>query len=479
MRNISSAHVDRKSVLLVAVLSSFLTPFMGSSINIILPAINRQYALNALELSWIATAFLLAAAVFLVPMGRLGDIKGRKAIYRIGIIIDVISSILCAFPPSGEWLIYFRVLEGVGGAMIYGTSTAMLTSAYPVDQRGKVLGINVAAVYAGLSVGPLVGGFFGQQFGWRSVFILNAFLALVIVVIVFWKLKGEWADAKGEKFDMTGSVFYGLSLIAIVYGFSALTNSIGIWFIAAGIIMMVVFVFWELRQTQPVLQIQLFIKNRVFAFSNLAALINYSATFAANFLLSLYLQDIKGLSIVLAGLVLMIQPVVMVICSLIAGRLSDRYEPGVIAAAGMAFTTIGLIILRFLTGNSSMMMVIISLVVLGIGFGFFTSPNTNAIMSSVERKYYGVASGMMGTMRLLGQTFSLGIVTLLFALLIGAVQIAPANYPQFLKSLQISFTVAACLCFLGIFASALRGNIHPDSHHESEKTNSLHKKPGL
>ena len=459
MEKTQSTQSNKTAVLLVAILSSFLTPFSSSSVNIILPEINRHLSLNAVELSWIATSYLLAASVFLVPMGRLADIYGRKNIFRAGIIIDIAASILCAFPLSGAWLIGFRALQGLGGSMIFGTSIAILTSEFPIHERGRVLGFNAAAVYVGLSIGPLVGGFLGQHLGWRSVFLFNALIGLTIVTVIFWKLKGEWAEARGEKFDLVGSVLYGLTLISVVYGFSVITGYWGIRLIVAGILFSIIFVVWELRQAQPVLKVAFFVKNRVFGLSNLSALINYSATFAVGFLLSLYLQDIQHLSSSRAGLVLIVQPVVMVICSLIAGRLSDKHEPGLLSSVGMGITTVGLIILCFLNDNSSLALVIFGLVVLGIGFGFFTSPNTNAVMSSVERKYYGVASGIMGTSRLLGQTFSLGIVTLLFAVFIGAVPIVDKNYPDFLKSLHVTFIISAVLCFAGIFASAFRGRI--------------------
>lgn len=450
----------KRVVLIIAVMSSFLTPFTSSSVNIALPSIGTQLSLNAVALSWVATAYLLAAAAFLIPFGRTADIYGRKKIFRLGIIIDAVASILCAISNSGEWLIVFRALQGVGGAMIFGTGIAILTSVFPAKERGRALGISTAAVYTGLSAGPLVGGFLTGHFGWRSIFWLNALLGLVIIVVVFWKLKGEWAEAKGESFDYVGSIIYSLALVAVFYAFSVLPALWGIWLIIIGVIGLAAFVWWETRQKQPVLNISFFRNNTVFAFSNLAALINYSATFAVAFLLSLYLQYVKGFSPEHAGLILIAQPVIMVICSPIAGSLSDRIEPRIVASIGMALTTAGLVMLTFLSNVTSLQFIIISLVILGLGFGFFSSPNTNAVMGSVERKFYGVASGTLGTMRLTGQAFSMGMVLLLFALYIGRVQITPEYYPLFLKSMKIAFSISAALCFAGIFASIARGRTH-------------------
>jgi EmrB/QacA subfamily drug resistance transporter len=441
-------------------MSSFLTPFTSSSVNIALPSIGKILSLDAVSLSWVATAYLLAAAAFLIPFGRIADIYGRKRVFRIGIVIDAVASILCATSHSGAWLIFFRAMQGLGGAMIFGTGVAILTSVFPARERGRALGINVAAVYAGLSVGPLVGGFLTDHLGWESIFLLNAFLGLVVTVAVFWKLRGEWMGAKGERFDYTGSIIYSLALVTVMYAFSALPAVWAIWLIIVGVVGLGAFVRWEMRQEHPVLDIGFFRNNTVFAFSNLAALINYSATFAVGFLMSFYLQYIKGFTPERAGLILIAQPVIQVIFSPLAGSLSDRIEPRIVASTGMALTTAGLVMLTFLNGDTGLPYVLISLIILGSGFGFFSSPNTNAVMGSVESKYYGVASGMLGTMRLIGQTFSMGVALLLFALYIGRVQITPAYYPLFLKSMKTAFIISAALCFAGIFASIARGRAH-------------------
>lgn len=460
MQNATTPNVSKGVVLLIATMSSFLTPFTSSSVNIALPSIGKILSLDAVSLSWVATAYLLAAAAFLIPFGRIADIYGRKRVFRIGIVIDAVASILCATSHSGAWLIFFRAMQGLGGAMIFGTGVAILTSVFPARERGRALGINVAAVYAGLSVGPLVGGFLTDHLGWESIFLLNAFLGLVVTVAVFWKLRGEWMGAKGERFDYTGSIIYSLALVTVMYAFSALPAVWAIWLIIVGVVGLGAFVRWEMRQEHPVLDIGFFRNNTVFAFSNLAALINYSATFAVGFLMSFYLQYIKGFTPERAGLILIAQPVIQVIFSPLAGSLSDRIEPRIVASTGMALTTAGLVMLTFLNGDTGLPYVLISLIILGSGFGFFSSPNTNAVMGSVESKYYGVASGMLGTMRLIGQTFSMGVALLLFALYIGRVQITPAYYPLFLKSMKTAFIISAALCFAGIFASIARGRAH-------------------
>jgi MFS family permease len=392
-------------------------------------------------------------------MGRIADISGRKKILRYGISIDLVASLLLAVSTNEIEFLCLRVLQGIGGAMIFGTAVAILTSVYPVGERGKALGINVAAVYSGLSLGPFIGGFLTQHLGWRCIFISYVPLELIIIVLILWKLKGEWAEAKGEKFDLGGSVIFGLSLVALMYGFSLLPNVSAVWLILFGVVGIFTFVRWETRVDSPVFDTKLFRHNIVFAFSNLAALINYCATSATGFLLSLYLQYTRGLSPENAGLILVSQPVIMAVFSPLAGRLSDRIEPRIVASIGMTLTVIGLLLFAFLNSATSFPFIIFNLILLGFGFALFSSPNTNAVMSSVEKKFYGVASATLATMRLTGQMLSMGIAMLVFAVYIGRAQITPENYPAFLTSAKTAFIIFAVLCFGGIFASLSRGKV--------------------
>lgn len=441
------------SAIIIASITSFITPFMGSSINIALPSIGTEFATDAILLSWVATSYLLAAAMFAVPFGRIADIFGMKKVFIYGIIIFTISSLLSALAPSALALIIFRVFQGIGSAMIFVTGLAIITHVFPPQDRGKAIGINIASVYVGLSLGPVLGGFLTQFFGWRSLFILMIPLGLLVIILTFWKLKTEWAECKGEKFDLPGSVLYSFALLMIIYGFSLLPEIIGILLIIAGIIGIIGFIKWELKAESPVLDMKLFFKNATFAFSNLAALINYSATFGVTFLLSLYLQYLKGFDPQSAGLILVAQPIIMAIVAPLAGRLSDKYQPRLIASIGMAVVTLGLFVFTFINDQTSINFIIMGLCVLGLGFGLFSSPNTNAIMGSVERRFFGVASASVSTMRLIGQTMSMGVVILIFSLLIGNVQIMPQHYPALLESIKLAFIIFTVLCFVGIFAS--------------------------
>ncbi len=457
-RNSDNQGTSRNTILLAAVISAFLTPFMGSALNLALPSIGREFDADTLLLGWIPTAYLLSSAVFLVPFGRIADIYGRRMIFLWGMVIFTLASLGSAISPGIGILLFVRVIQGIGSAMMFATGVAIVTAVFPAEERGRAFGLTIAAVYVGLSAGPFAGGILTEQFGWRSIFIFTTIAGITGVYFLASRIRGEWIGAAGEPFDLKGSVIYGMSLFLLIYGLSNLPAITGFACLGAGIAGIVIFVFVEINTRYPVMQLRLFAGNAVFAWSNAAALINYSATFAVAFILSLYLQYIRGYSASDAGIILVSQPVIMAVVSPLAGRLSDRVEPRIIATAGMAVTTAGLFLLGF-TGSLGIGAIIATLVLLGIGFGLFSSPNSNAIMSSVSSRYYGIASGTMGTMRLLGQMFSMGIVMVILALFIGREPVTVQNSGAFLSSVKIVFWLFTGLCFFGIFASYARGNV--------------------
>jgi EmrB/QacA subfamily drug resistance transporter len=447
-------------ILLVTTLSSFLTPFMGSAVNVALPAIAKDLSMTALSLSWVATSFILAATMTLIPLGRLADIYGRKRFYVYGGLLFTIASSFCILSTSSFFLIAARAVQGIGGAMIFSTGTAMLVAAYPFEERGKIIGINVAAVYIGLTIGPFVGGLLTQHLGWRFIFLFTAVLGLIITLIATTAIKEKWSAVNGQGFDLNGSLLYAIALFSIIYGLSLLPSFNALFLIGMGVLCLILFIVHELKSPYPLVDVHLFLNNRVFAFSNLAALINYCATFAVTFLLSLYLQHIKMLTPSQTGSILVAAPVVQALISPVAGRLSDRLEPQILSSTGMVLTVIGLVQLIFLGSQTSIEYIFFCLILLGIGFALFSSPNVNAIMSAVEKKSFGVASATVGTMRLTGQMFSMGITMLVFAVILGDYPISEANTDLLLKSTKFIFAILAVICCAGIFASLARGKMH-------------------
>ncbi|MBP6876119.1 MAG: MFS transporter [Candidatus Eisenbacteria bacterium] len=483
MQTRDSAHAVAPGTVLVAVsITSFLVPFLSSSINLALPAIGRDFEMGAVLLGWVATSFLLTTAVFLLPFGSLADLTGRVPLYRAGLLLFTASSALIALANGAPLLLTGRALQGIASAAIFGTGMAILTSAYPASERGRVLGISTAAVYAGLSLGPFLGGALTQHLGWRSIFWCNTALGGVNLILVASRLRDAASRAPASsagappvsrdsrpregllgstRFDLAGALLYGPAIFLFMYGMATLPRAQGAVMIVAGAAGLAAFLRHEQRVASPLLHVELLRRNLPFTLSNVAALIHYSATFAVGFLLSFFLQYIQGRSPGGAGTILIVQPAIMALLSPVTGRLSDRIEPRILASAGMLVTTIGLVLLVFLQPASSPVHVIVALAVLGIGFGLFSSPNTNAIMSAVAPPKYGFAAGMLATMRTVGQAMSMAIALLLFSLMIGGMAIGPAQHPQLLRALRLAFGLFAVLCLGGAFASAVSGRLRP------------------
>lgn len=453
---------SRKQISLIAIVAvtSFMGTFLISSINIALPAIGNEFDLDAVSLSWIVTSFLLSTAMFLLPVGRWGDLTGIRRVFKTGVVIFTLSTLLCGWAAGGWGLIILRFVQGIGAAFTNTTGSAILVSAFPPRYRGRVLGFSVSAVYLGLAFGPFAGGFLTQYLGWRSIFFISAFLGALTTLIAFLFLgKDDTPHLQEHKISFRGTLFYMAGLVSIVYGSSAIPEAKGFLLMGGGLLMILVFWFMERNSPLPVFETRLFTRNKLFAFSNLAALINYSATFAIVFLLSLFLQKVRGLNPRDAGAILIAQPVIMALLSPLAGRLSDRVQPRYLTAAGMTLSALGLAFFSQITATTPLTVIIALLAGVGLGFALFSSPNMNTIMSSVERNQYGMASGTASTMRVVGQIISMTIVTLFFATTFGNQTLDTVPASLFLSAMKWGFAVFAAICTGGIFFSYSRGKI--------------------
>lgn len=450
---------DKNLILFAVCISLFFMTYLFSAVNIALPEIGREFNPDAITLSWISTSTILTTGVFLIPLGRLSDIVGIKKMFILGLILYTLISAASGFAMSVPVLIGLRAALGISTAMAVGNAIAITTASFPPGIRGRALGLTSASVYIGLSTGPFLGGILTEHLGWRSLFLISVPCTLAVVVLFLWKIKREWKGSPGARFDYWGAVIFCLAFTSFLYGFSVLPAWHGAALIVVGALGIIAFIKYETRLSSPILDINIFKNNRTFVLSNVASLISYAATYAIVFLMSLYLQYIHGLSAGAAGFVLIAQPGIQACISPIAGRLSDKVEPRIVSSAGMAVTCIGLILFAFINSETSIFWIIGILIILGIGFGIFVAPNTNAIMSSVQPRYVGVASAMSNTMRQIGQMFSMGVTMIMLSVFLGKVAITPANYSAFLTSTRITFAIFAALCLFGIFASLARGKV--------------------
>ncbi len=452
-----SLPVSRSATLLVVCVAHFLMPFMMSAVGVALPAIGREFGATALQLGLVETTYVLSSSIFLLAMGRLGDIHGRRRIFIYGIIIFTIGCGLLSQAWSIESLIALRFLQGIGGSMIMATTIAIVVAVFPPEERGKALGIAVASVYAGISCGPFLGGILVTTWGWRSIFYLSVPLGLLTLLITSARLRGEWADARGEPFDWKGGLVYAAAILLLISGASHLNH--GLWafgVMLAGMIGIVLFLYIESRTDYPLLNMVLLRDNRVFALSNLAALLNYAATFGVTFFFSLYLQYVKGMNAREAGLILIVQPLLQTLLSPLCGRLADRYPASKVATIGMALCALGLGLAARVDAVTPLPEIMAILALLGTGFALFSSPNTSVIMGSVAPRYLGVASSLGASMRTLGMMGSMMVITIIFSIFMADTAVTPATLPQFLLSMRLALWIFCGLCAIGIVFSAAR-----------------------
>jgi EmrB/QacA subfamily drug resistance transporter len=445
---------QQRAVLAVVTTAEFLTTFMASSVMVALRAIDEQWHVSTDVLSWLSLGYILAVAALLMPAGKLADLTGRKRLFVIGMSAFATIAFASAFTPSSASLIAFRLLLGVSTAMLYACITAIVSLAYPPETRGWALGIQVSGVYLGLTAGPLLGGLIVDSLGWRWVFIITGVLGAVNSVLSWWVMRGiEWRESKHARFDLIGSFAWAVGLTAFLIGLSRLPDVVGGALVAVGVAGIAAFLWWETRASDPILNLDLFRKNRVFGFSNLAIFLSYAGNFAPYYLMSLYLQYNLGLNAWVTGLLLVVAPAVQTPVSPLAGRLADRIRARLLAAVGMAVCVFALGGLAFLGSDTAYWYIVLMLAVLGLGFALFSSPIMHAVMGSVDRRYSGVASATISTMRMTGQNVSMVLAALLLSVFVGRHEIRSTDYPDLLTSVRLTFAILAGLCVLGVAAS--------------------------
>ncbi|MDR2944551.1 MAG: MFS transporter [Methanosarcinales archaeon] len=449
---------QRYWVLIGISLASFMTPFGASMLNLSLPEIGLTFDVSTHALGWVSTAYLFSSVLFLVPVARISDLIGRKKIFLIGMCITTCSTALQLFSMNFEVFIFLRVVDGIAMACIFGTSLPILSSVYPASRRGAIFGINVAVIYIGSSLGPVVGGIMTQTFGWRSLFLLLLPLAAAATLLVYRALKIDFIEGKGEPFDMKGALLYMITILFILLGLINLPETRAFISLALGLVMLPVFIYYTKRQAYPIMQIRLFFQNKHFSRSNFAAFLNYAGTYAIVFFLSLYLQRILHLSAGNAGLILLAQPLLQAIFSPYVGKLSDRMDSRYLSTFGMVLLAIGLLCLSTLSAESEIWHLIVYQIIIGVGFAFFASPNTSAIMGCVSRRDYSSASASLSVMRQSGMVLSMAIAMCVISVFLGSTEMIQAEtVPLFLYSMKMTFYSGIVLCLAGAVLSYLRG----------------------
>lgn len=450
--------IDGKWWVLIAVgVGTFMSALDASVVNAMLPIIGRSMGASVATIEWVVTAYLLVVSALLLGMGRLGDMRGQRKIYLTGFAIFVASSALCGAAPSAHTLIAFRALQGVGAAMLFASSPAILTTSFPASERGRALGLQAMMTYIGLTTGPALGGWLTHVLGWRSIFYINVPVGLTAMWLSARVVRDAPRRVHEERFDFIGGALFALGLTALllalnqghVWGWGARPT---VALLALSALLLAAFIATELRVRSPMLDLRLF-GSRAFSAATASAVLNYICAYSIVFVLPFYLIRGRGLGPASAGLILTAQTVVMAVVSPLSGALSDRIGSRSLTTIGMALIGGGLLLLARLGPASPMHSVIIALAVVGLGAGLFGSPNNSALMGAAPRDRQGIAAAMMATARNVGMVLGVGLAGAVFtSVLARHGSDASSLYP----AARASFLAAAIVAAVGVAVSLVR-----------------------
>ena len=452
---------------------TFFSVVDHGSVLIALPGIETHFDATLESVQWVVVAYALTISVLLLPMGRLGDVIGRRRVYAAGTAIFVIGSLGSTFAPSLEALVAFRVLQGIGSGMVQGCGMGMFIAAFPDSERGKALGTHLSVVGLGAIAGPAVGGFLVAWLGWQWVFFINVPTGAVVLIISWLLLEreagaGQYRAGRQNAFDWIGAGLSGVILLVmlVIVGNGNALGWVSVWVIAgagAVVIMTAAFIWWELRFRSPMLELRLF-ANRIFGLGVAAAWLSFFGTSAARFMMPFYLQRVLSYSPEQVGLMMIPAALCMVALGPLSGRLSDRWGWQAFTIGGISLSAAGSLVFGFaLTEQSPLWLIIGVLMMQSSGTGLFNSPNSSSIISVVDRSRYGVVSALTQLVRNSANVVSVAVATTIVVSTMAAYGVEPkldAVDPTvataFVAGLKWAFlTMGACLS-LGVGISAAR-----------------------
>lgn len=443
-------------------IATFLVPLSMSALNLALPAMSKELNADAVLVSWVPTINLWGSMVLMLPAGKIADMVGRKQVYLIGVLFFSLASLLVLVINTIEWVLIIRVLQGFASAAIFATAVAIVSTLFSEKNRGMALGLTSTSVYLGLTCGPLIGGWLTEVAGWRSVFWAPVPITLVAMLFVIAYVRSDRKQQAAGRLDWLGSVLFAGWTTAFFLGLSGLPDPAYIGLVVVGLVLLFLFLRQQGQSPHPLVRLKAVANNRIFSRSLMASLFMYGAHYPVLFLLSLYLQYIQGMSPSESGQLILLQALIMALLAPFAGRLSDRYQPRLIASVGCLVYGLGFALLMFIGKGTSPSYIAVALIILGVGFGLFSSPNTNAALSSVPSDRLSIASALMNLARTLGNMFSMAVVVLLFNMLLGNQAIEPESYDQLLSVIRYSLLLACGYTLVAAYNSYMRGNLVRD-----------------
>ena len=454
--------MQRKWLILSTVsLGSLMSTLDGSIVNIALPAIQDDFGIDLTSVEWVVVAYLLVLGSLLLPVGRLGEVRGFKRVYLAGFAIFTVSSVLCGLAPNEGWLVACRVLQACGAAAITAMGPAVIARTFDATERGRALGLNGVSVSLGLSLGPVLGGLLTQVASWRAIFLINAPIG-VIAILWAWRVLPAEGRGKDQSFDLRGAALSGVALFCLLLALSegqgwGWTSPPTLGLMTAFLVLGSAFLLAERATIQPLLDLALF-RIRPFSFGLASVVVAFSGLFTATFLLPFLLEQGRGFTPVQAGLLLTPVPIAMAIVAPFSGSASDRFGPGILASAGMLLMVLSLLSLTQLPADFALPDLIWRLILMGVGQGLFMSPNSSAVLGSVPGRRVGTASGTLAQMRVTGQALGIALSAAVVATRLPVHLAGGASHPDALAgAIHDAFWVAAAVCAIGIVTSLIRG----------------------
>ncbi len=462
------------SVMVIVAIGVFMATLDSSIVNISLPRIAHDFSVplsGAVE--WVIIAYLVANAATLLTAGRLADMIGRKAVWAAGLVIFTCFSALCGAAPTLILLIIARFFQGVGGALLMAVSPAMLTTAFPANERGRALGLNSVNVALGVSVGPIIGGIITQYFTWRWIFYINVPIGIIGLIATF-RLLTERLRRNPGRFDPLGAILLAVGLAGLTGGLSfgqefGWTSPLILSSLLVGVVTLAILPFVESRIPNPIIIFSM-LKNRVFSSSIVSLVLSFLALFAVGFMLPFYFEQLRHFPTQEAGLLLTPLPISIALVAPLSGSLADRIGTRWLASGGLAIACTGLVCISFLNEHSSILDIVWRLLLTGVGQALFQSPNNSALLGSALEEQQGSASGFLATGRVVGQSMSIALAGAVFGALGGSIagsalvrgaqsggQNIQALQQTFVNSFHVTFLVCAAVAAIGIFTSLVRG----------------------
>ncbi|SKA85276.1 drug resistance transporter, EmrB/QacA subfamily [Clostridium sp. USBA 49] len=465
MQKKKDTYKNRWTILATVMLLTFMSVLDSNIVNVALPVMSKDLSVSMAQIGWVVTSYLITIVGTILVFGRLGDIKGKTRIFKFGIVVFTLGSMLCGLSHSLIMLAISRVIQAIGAAATMATNQGIITHVFPANERGRALGLNGTFVALGAMVGPSLGGFIADKFSWEYIFLINVPIGILAFILAIKNLPKSSKNSN-ESLDIKGAILFALSVISlfgsIVQGQEVGYNNILIilGFILS-IITFILFIILEKNIKEPLLHLELF-QNKLFSLSVFCAFLSFIAISTSNIILPFYLQDVIKLSPSYTGLVMMFSPVILAIVAPLSGYLSDKIGSEILTFFGLSLTSIGLSLMVTLNQYSSIVLLVVFIGVTTLGNGMFQSPNNSLVMSTVPKNKLGIAGSINGLVRNLGMTVGVSLsTTLLYSMMSRKMGYHVSSFINgredvFMYGMKWVYASAAIICACGAILTAYR-----------------------